>query len=320
VTAQSSAGSAHETTIATNGLTADAEPIVPRMPDGAFPAVYAGADVAAIEGHKRYVRLVQAELILLVLAAAPTVYQLPEVEEVRWAFALQAIFLIGAFIAKLANRFREYDEQWFQSRAIAETIKSSTWRYMTRVEPFDGDEVAASAAFTNSLQETLQTGGAFHHHLYLALPDGEPITPFMRQQRALSFSERKAFYQQARLADQIRWYSRKADANDRYAARWFWASLGFEGLALFGAIASVATVTSFDAVGLFATLSAGATAWTQLGRHNELRKTYGLAAYELTFLRIAIQDSDDESVFAHTVLEAEGAISREHTMWMAKRG
>jgi hypothetical protein len=255
-----------------------------------------------------------------VLAAAPTVYQLPDTEVIRWAYAFQAIFLIGAFVAKLANRFREYDEQWFQNRAIAETIKSSTWRYMTRVEPFDGDEATANAAFTVSLQETLQTGGVFHHHLYLALPDGEPITPFMRQQRALPFPARKAFYQQGRLADQIRWYSRKADANDRYAARWFWASLGFEGLALIGAIASIAAVTDFDAVGLFATLSAGATAWTQLGRHNELRKSYGLAAYELTFLRIAIQDADDEPVFARSVLEAEGAISREHTMWMAKRG
>jgi hypothetical protein len=320
VTSQIPVDEARETTIASNGLTGDAAPGIPPIPDTAFPAVYAGADVAAKEGHTRYVRLVQAELILLVLAAAPTVYQLPEVEEIRWAFALQAIFLIGAFIAKLANRFREYDEQWFQSRAIAETIKSSTWRYMTRVEPFDGDETSANAAFTNSLQETLQTGGAFHHHLYLAVPDGAPITPLMRQQRALPFPERKAFYQHGRLADQVRWYSSKADANDRYAARWFWASLGFEGLALVGAIASVATVTSIDAVGLFATLSAGATAWTQLGRHNELRKSYGLAAYELTFLRIAIQEADDESVFARAVLEAEGAISREHTMWMANRG
>jgi hypothetical protein len=79
-------------------------------------------------------------------------------------------------------------------------------------------------------------------------------------------------------------------------------------------------VTSIDAVGLFATLSAGATAWTQLGRHNELRKSYGLAAYELTFLRIAVQDADDEPVFAGAVLEAESAISREHKMWVAKRG
>jgi hypothetical protein len=295
-------------------------PPVRQMPDTAYPTVYAAADVAANEGHVHYVRLVQAELILLILAAATSVYQFPAVDEVRWQYAIQAVLLIGAFIAKLANRFRAYDEQWFESRAIAETIKSSSWRYMTGVEPFDGDAASAEAAFANVLQETLQSSGAFHHRLYQALPDGEPITPFMRQQRDRPFSERKAFYQQGRLADQIRWYSAKADANDRYAARWFWASLGFEGLALIGAIASIATATDIDAVGLFATISAAATAWTQLGRHDELRKSYGLAAYELTFLRMAIHDGDDEAAFAHAVADAETAISREHKMWMEKHG
>ncbi|MEA2596234.1 MAG: hypothetical protein QOF01_2703 [Thermomicrobiales bacterium] len=310
---------ASPTIVATDGATGSASTALHSMPEDAYPSVYAAADAAAKDGHLRYVRLVQAELVLLILAAAGSVYQLPAIDEVRWQYAVQAMLLIGAFIAKLANRLRGYDDQWFESRAIAETVKSSTWRYMTRIEPFDGDDEVADAAFTTALQTTLQTRGAFHHHLYRALPDGEPITHFMRRQRALPFPERKAFYQQERLADQIRWYSAKADANDRYAARWFWASLGFEGLALVGAIASIATTTSAGVVGLFATLSAGATAWTQLGRHNELRKSYGLAAYELTFLRIAMDDADEEATFAPTALEAEAAISREHTMWMAKR-
>jgi hypothetical protein len=32
-----------------------------------------------------------------------------------------------------------------------------------------------------------------------------------------------------------------------------------------------------------------------------------------------MDDADEEATFAPTALEAEAAISREHTMWMAKR-
>ena len=67
-------------------------------------------------------------------------------------------------------------------------------------------------------------------------------------------------------------------------------------------------------------MAAVAAAWTQYSRHDELGKSYGLAAQELAFLRSTIDVSPDEEALNSAVAATEDAISREHTMWMARRG
>jgi hypothetical protein len=61
-------------------------------------------------------------------------------------------------------------------------------------------------------------------------------------------------------------------------------------------------------------------AWTRFRRHDELSKSYSLAAQELAFLRAEVEDATHERAFRKAVDATESAISREHTMWMAKRG
>ncbi len=78
--------------------------------------------------------------------------------------------------------------------------------------------------------------------------------------------------------------------------------------------------TRFDLIGPLAAISAGATAWTQLSRHNELAKSHGLAAHELLLLQARLALGETTDTFRQGVEETESAISREHTMWMAKRG
>jgi hypothetical protein len=56
------------------------------------------------------------------------------------------------------------------------------------------------------------------------------------------------------------------------------------------------------------------------GRHDELSKSYGLAAPELMVLHSRLELAETEEAFWQGVEETEAAISREHTMWMAKRG
>jgi hypothetical protein len=80
------------------------------------------------------------------------------------------------------------------------------------------------------------------------------------------------------------------------------------------------TGTRVDLISVLAAVSAAATAWTQLGRHDELAKSYGLAAHELMVLHSRLELADSEEAFRQGVEETESAISREHTMWMAKRG
>ncbi len=56
------------------------------------------------------------------------------------------------------------------------------------------------------------------------------------------------------------------------------------------------------------------------GRHDELGKSYGLTAPELMVLHSRLGLAETEEAFRQGVEETEVAISREHTVWMAKRG
>jgi hypothetical protein len=73
-------------------------------------------------------------------------------------------------------------------------------------------------------------------------------------------------------------------------------------------------------VGPLLALAAAFTAWAQLGRHDELSNSYALANQELLSIKAVADMVYTEQELAKLVREGEGAISREHTMWIAKRG
>ena len=52
-----------------------------------------------------------------------------------------------AFVAKYVNRQRGYDALWFDGRAVAETVKSATWRYAMGARPLcrDGEPTRHSS-------------------------------------------------------------------------------------------------------------------------------------------------------------------------------
>jgi SMODS and SLOG-associating 2TM effector domain 1 len=73
-------------------------------------------------------------------------------------------------------------------------------------------------------------------------------------------------------------------------------------------------------VGPLLALAAAFTAWTQLGRNDELRQSYAMANQELLSIKALADTVNSEAALAKIVSDGEGAISHEHTMWIAKRG
>jgi hypothetical protein len=269
-----------------------------------------------------HTRLVAAELLLLVGAAVIGAGQaLVPGAGSGWERALPAVLLVAALVAKLANRLQRFDETWFDGRAVAETVKSATWRYVMEVRPYDGRDMHPDIILGEALRETLAARPALAAHLHrLRSSKHHMVTERMHQVRHASPQKRHGFYLAARVDDQEAWYAGKSQTNARSATIWFWVSLLFEGLALAAAIVVAISRFTVDLVGPLAAITAAATAWTQLGRNDELAKSYGLAAHELMVLHSRLELAETEEAFRQGVEETEAAISREHTMWIAKRG
>lgn len=286
---------------------------------GAYPALYQAADLASIDGQRAYVRVVRIEILLLLLGAA--VGSLAAFEDRLAAglpFVAAAMFLAAALI-KLVTRERRYDKTWFDGRAVAETAKSATWQFMMRVPPYQDDSTAESA-LVEMLRRTLEARPQLYAGLTPASAGTRQISADMRAMRARPLAGRLDAYRRFRLEDQMQWYRSKSVFHRERGARYFWLSLAIEIFALGVAAASFVApqLARLNALALLAAVATAATAISQLGRHDELSKSYGLAYQELSLIDGIAERVISEDRLAAVVTDAEGAISREHTMWITK--
>jgi hypothetical protein len=129
------------------------------------------------------------------------------------------------------------------------------------------------------------------------------------------------YYVRERLQDQARWYHRSSVRHRRIAAVWSRLALVAEGAAVVAAAIAVMTplTPASQLFGLFGTLAASFAALNQAGRHQESARAYHLAYQELLAIEDLAATVATDQDLATLVQDGEGAISREHTMWMAKR-
>lgn len=286
----------------------------------AYPALYQVADGSSVAGQRIYRRLVAAELAFVLSGAALAVLGavIPTLQSLF--LSLAAASLIGAIAMKLINRQSGSDQRWFDGRAVAETVKTQAWRYMMCAAPYSSD-ATADASFAGDVLGAMRARPALEQSLDRLPEDPRQISSTMRAVRALPLEARLQLYLKERLSDQARWYKTRAVENQVKGRRWFWVSLLSQVLA--ASFAFVGVLWPGDAlanvIGLCAAVAAAATAWGQLGRHDELSKSYALAYQELISIQALAETVTTEEDLDRVVGDGEGAISREHTMWMAKR-
>ena len=77
--------------------------------------------------------------------------------------------------------------------------------------------------------------------------------------------------------------------------------------------------TPFDYAAVLATLATAFISWTQAKKYGELAQVYEITANELGAVADQLIHVRTDSDLSRYVKEAETAISREHTLWVARR-
>jgi hypothetical protein len=279
-----------------------------------FPALYRSADQQSLTGQRRFKASMRLRLGgLLVAALGGVIASFPEA---RWGgAALALVALLAAVGAEFYTLLARPDRIWYEGRAAAESAKTLAWRYMVRGEGFEsGGDV--DAKFRDEIVGLLTD----LEHVPAADEDSAQITQEMRDVRALSFDERRTYYREFRLKDQLNWYAKNAKFNNHRVHQWTVATVVLEFLGLLAAALLMADAIGFDAVGLVSALAAAATAWAQSRQYQTLSSAYSVTSQELSTVLAQVDDLRDEPVWGRFVGEAEEAISREHTLWRASRG
>ncbi|EBW1603757.1 DUF4231 domain-containing protein, partial [Escherichia coli] len=100
------------------------------MTPDSFPALYRSADGSAADAQSTYLRLIRLQYLLLTVAATISI----------WFGASPDLYIAYALVLAASTGLLLYmavqkpEKEWYGCRALAESIKTSTWRYMMRAE------------------------------------------------------------------------------------------------------------------------------------------------------------------------------------------
>lgn len=294
-----------------------------KIEDSDFPSLFLAADSASLRAQKKYLLCMRTDLLLISGAGLAGAISFSEYQGKLVLAIITAVLMLASLFLTLYIRGRKFEQTWFDGRAVAESIKTSAWRFMVGSDPFAQTLVEKEAIklFTGSVKKVIDDRDKFAAYLATRTNTSDAyITEKMLEVRRLSLRERKELYLTARLENQHAWYSSKSEANSNSSTRWFNAILVLQAIAVLSAFVFL-KFPDFPIVlpSVFATIVAAFVAWLQLKRHQELANSYGLAAQELLFIAQQIKTGETEVEFSGFVGDAENAISREHTMWVSRR-
>jgi hypothetical protein len=287
-----------------------------------FPALYRCADDAALAGQKWYIRWVTINLSLLFVGALVGSFGLTDVTSKRLANIVAAITFFAGVGVTILLATRRWEKIWYAGRAVAESAKSLTWKFVCSADPFPSamPYPDAVALFTASLHELLSENKQLAPLLAGPNATAEQVTSYMSGLRQAAVSVKRDVYWSQRVVEQQQWYAQKSADNRDKRNIWF-ALLVLLQVAAGGAAVLLAVQPMFPwkASTVFSTLASVTVAWGAMKRYQELAQSYGLAAQELSLIAARAPYIGTEAELGRFVNDAETAISREHAMWVARR-
>lgn len=287
------------------------------LADADLPAVFEATDKLSSRGQKETALRTASYLSLLVVAAAGGALDWQVrggTVDVGGLLSLTAF--AAALVLGLSTAARKPEQQWYLGRAAAESVKTLAWRYAVGGDPFTKSSSDADRVFTERLSELVAQTRDLD---WPAVADMEQITAAMRSIRASSLVDRRRAYEVGRIEQQFSWYSSKAQSSSKRGNLWAGAAVSATALgATFGVVRALGIV-SVDLLGVLAATAASANAWVQLRQYRTLSSSYAVAAQELGLVKATLARTRSEGDWARAVSDAEDAISREHTLWLARR-
>lgn len=292
------------------------------MEEKDFPGLYQASDAASMQAQKNYKNIIAYDLVSMIVASALAIYNYQDTEPKLWMYIISGVLLLVSFTLTLVIRIKKFEDIWYQGRALAESCKTLTWRFIICAESFEVniEKENVKEKFISRLREFSNEFKELNESLNAKTIVLPIITDKMWEVRNLNTLERKDFYIKNRINDQKDWYATKAEFNKKKYSNWFLVII----ISQLIAILSIAYLIKFpesnwNLVGFFTTISASALSWLQLKQHQELKQAYTTAAQELNFIQASFGKVNSDVELAEFVLDSENAISREHTLWLAQK-
>lgn len=289
--------------------------------DKELPQAFQEADAESRLGQRSYTLSFLLLLVATSFAAAGTWISTDTEGYKLHGSVIAAIATLAAFVITTILSTRNFEQAWYTGRAVAESVKTRSWSYMMRGERYPSSISFAEAdkRFVEDLGDILKQAGPLVFKTAL-VPSTPQISAMMREVRESAITNRLSIYLQCRVQDQSEWYRLKARRSARLEKSFFLCMQALQVISFvtIGYALYHKTVTS-GGVGLLAAISASVIAWLQVKKYQETAQAYAITHQELLSVEALASSVTTEGDLAQFVQDSENAISREHTLWVAKR-
>src|SRR5690606_5824767 len=101
------------------------------------PNYFQASDKATIKAQKNYLNITRIDLISMILASALAIYNYQSTQSKLFVYVISGLLLLLGLILTILLKTKKYEDVWYQGRALAESCKTLTWRFVCCSEYFE---------------------------------------------------------------------------------------------------------------------------------------------------------------------------------------
>jgi hypothetical protein len=282
-----------------------------------YPAIYKEADNISNKTQRRYLVILKAFLCMLVISSIFFTYW-GDVFVIKIA---NAIISLAIVVLSFVFHFYNFQGVWYNARAVAESIKTISWRYAIKAEPYNTPDDEAKKLFLKTIKHIIDMNHDFQKCIEANYGDQQSIPESMTKIRQLPFNERLDIYFNGRIIEQRDWYIKKSKFNRKYS------NLFFCFLIIISVVLSILIFFDFSnitnafilPVSILLSVISVLFTWAQTKKYKELEKSYALTSHEINFISTQKDEVKTDDLLSEYVDNSENAFSREHTQWIARK-
>ena len=281
-----------------------------------YPQLYRAADGLSIKYQKIYFSLLGGYLVTLIVGSIISMC----VNSVVFNSISLGLFILSLAIFAVSKIWSPMN-LWYNGRAVAESVKSMTWKWMMKAEPYHYEEPStAIQKLQRDLQLLLEQNKTLFNH-YQDDDDGfYSISNKMKEVRMASTKEKLDFYNIYRVKDQLNWYKRKSKDLHKMHVAFSIAVVLFYILIIVLMILNIASPSTSLPIELISAIVSALISWIEAKKYDELSCAYSLAKNDISIINNNVLEGEvSENEVSEYVINSENAFSREHTQWIARK-
>lgn len=281
-----------------------------------YPHLYEITNERSAKNQKYFLNGIRAEYALLIFIAVNSSLSYMEKYSVNLVLFVLLIMLL------LVRNIINFEQKWYKYRAVTESIKTTTWKFAMKAEPFNGsEEINDAKQYIGYIRNIIKDSKYAIKTETLKNLEGDTFSICLKSIREMNYEQRRDLYVEQRIEEQRTWYAKKSVFNKRLGRAWAVAILIFYilSLTMTALLAKDLVQAASLPTELITTIISALIGWVQIKKYNELSASYALTAHEIGLVKEQSYYISGEKDFLDFIRDAETAFSREHTQWQARR-